>query len=58
MRCILSPAPLDFVYLLFDFQGFQVVKLGFVGLKLGVEFVLAGLFLLIISSWAFPSEGR
>lgn len=38
---ILAAAPLDFVDLLLDLQGFEVVELGLVGLELGVEFVLA-----------------
>lgn len=46
MGGILSSTPLDLVDLLFDFEGLEVIELGLVGLKLGVEFVLAGFFLL------------
>lgn len=42
----MSSTPLDLVDLLFDFEGLEVIELGLVGLKLGVEFVLAGFFLL------------
>lgn len=45
MRSILSTAPLDLVYLFLDFERLQVVKLGLMGLKLGVEFVFARFFL-------------
>jgi len=45
MRCILSPAPLDLVDLLLNLEGLEVIELGLVGLKLGVELVLAGFFL-------------
>lgn len=45
MRSILSTAPLDLVYLFLDFERLQVVKLGLMGLELGVEFVFAGFFL-------------
>jgi hypothetical protein len=44
---ILSPAPFDLVYLLFYLQRLEVVEFGLVGLKLGVELVFAGLFLLV-----------
>jgi hypothetical protein len=50
MRSILSPAPLDLVDLFFYLKGLEVVKFGFVGLKFGVEFVLAGFFLSHVSS--------
>jgi hypothetical protein len=50
MRCILPTAPLDFVYLFFDLEGFQVVEFGFVGLKFGVELILARLFLRRVST--------
>ena len=46
---ILSPTPLDLVDLLFDFEGLEVIELGFVRLEFGVEFVLAGFFLLDMS---------
>lgn len=46
MGGILSSTPLDLVDLLFDFEGLEVIELGFVRLKLGVEFVLASFFLL------------
>jgi len=48
MRGILSSAPLDLIDLLFYFEGFEVVKFGFVRLKFGVEFVLASFFLPLI----------
>lgn len=50
MRSILPTAPFDLVDLLFDFKGFEVVKFGLMGLKLRMELVLAGFFLLYISS--------
>lgn len=46
MGGILSAAPFDLVNLFLDLKGLEVVELGLVGLKLGVEFVLAGFFLL------------
>jgi hypothetical protein len=45
MRRILSFTPLDLVDLLFDLQGFEVVKFGLVGLKFGVELVFTCFFL-------------
>lgn len=45
MGCILSFAPLDFVDLLFNLQGFEVVKFGFVGLEFGMELVFTSFFL-------------
>ena len=45
MRSVLSSAPFDLVDLLLDLEGLEVVKLGFVRLKLGVELVFAGFFL-------------
>ena len=42
---VLSFAPLDLVDLLLDLQGLEVVELGLVRLELGVELVLASLFL-------------
>lgn len=45
MRSILSTAPLDLVYLFLDFERLQVVKLGLMGLELGVKFVFARFFL-------------
>jgi hypothetical protein len=50
MRGILSPAPLDLVDLLFYLEGLQVIEFWFVGLKFGMEFVLAGFFLNHVSS--------
>jgi hypothetical protein len=50
MRCVLPPAPLDLIDLFFYLQRFQVVEFGFVRLKLGMEFVLACLFLLTVRS--------
>ena len=41
-------APFDLVYLLFNFQGLEVVEFRFVGLELCMELVLAGFFLLVI----------
>lgn len=46
---ILSSTPLDLVDLLFDFERLEVIELGLVRLELGVEFVLAGFFLLATS---------
>lgn len=43
--CVLSTAPLDLVDLLLNLQRFEIVKLGLVRLELGVELVLARLFL-------------
>lgn len=45
MSRILTFAPFDFVDLLLNLEGFEVIKLGFVRLELGVELVLASLFL-------------
>lgn len=45
VSCILSSAPLDLVDLFFNFKRLEVVKLWLVRLKLGVELVLAALFL-------------
>jgi hypothetical protein len=45
MGGVLSSAPLDLVDLLFYFKGFEVVELGLVRLKFGMELVLAGFFL-------------
>ncbi len=45
MRGILAAAPLDFVDFFFDFEGFEVVELGFVRLELSMELVFAGLLL-------------
>jgi hypothetical protein len=41
----LAFAPLDLVDLLFYLEGLEVVKFGLVRLELGVEFILACLFL-------------
>lgn len=49
MGGILSSTPLDLVDLLFDFEGLEIIELGLVRLELGVEFVLAGFFLLSTS---------
>ena len=46
MGSILSSAPLDLVDLFLDLERFVVVELGLVGLELGVELVLAALFLM------------
>jgi len=46
---ILSFTPLDLVDLFFDFKGFQVVELWFVGLKFGIKFVFASFFLIKVS---------
>ena len=54
MRCVLSPTPLDLIDFLFYFQGFEVIELGFMRLKLGVELVLACFLLLAVrlrSAW-------
>ena len=45
MRSVLSATPLDLVDLLFYLERLEVIELGFVGLKLGVEFVFARLLL-------------
>jgi hypothetical protein len=45
MRGVLPLAPLDFVDLLLDLQGLEVVEFGLVGLEFCVELVLAGFFL-------------
>ena len=45
MGGILSLAPLDLVNLFFDFEGFEVIEFGFVGLELGMELVFTGLLL-------------
>jgi hypothetical protein len=45
MRGILPTAPLDLVDLFLDFERLEVVKLGLVGLKLGVKFIFARFFL-------------
>jgi hypothetical protein len=42
---ILSTAPFDLVDFFLDFQRLEIVELGFVGLELCVEFVLARLLL-------------
>lgn len=47
MGLILSFTPLDLIDLFLNFKGFEIVKLGLVGLEFGVEFVLAALFLWI-----------
>ena len=45
MGGVLSFAPLDLVDLLLDLQRLEIVEFGFMGLELGVELVLASLFL-------------
>ena len=45
MSSVLSFAPLDLVDLLLNLERLEVVELWFVRLELGVELVLAGLFL-------------
>lgn len=45
MRCILPLAPFDFINLFFNFERFQVVEFGFVGLEFGMELIFAGFFL-------------
>ena len=45
MCSILPTAPFDLVDLLLNFKGLQVIKFGLVRLELGVELVLARLFL-------------
>jgi hypothetical protein len=51
VRSILPPAPLYLIDLLFYFEGFEVVEFGFVGLKFGVELILACFFLQNVSSF-------
>lgn len=53
-----SPTPPDFVNLLFDFHTLEVVELGFMRLKLGIELVLTCSFLerhrkLTILAWTY-----
>lgn len=45
MRGILASTPLYLIDFLFDFEGFQIVKLGFVRLEFGVKLVFTGFFL-------------
>ncbi len=45
MRGILALAPFYLVDFLLNLKGFEVVKFGFVGLELSMEFVFAGLLL-------------
>lgn len=45
MGSVLSPAPFDLVDLLFYLERFEIIELGLVRLELGVELVLASLFL-------------
>jgi hypothetical protein len=54
---ILPSTPLDLVDLLFDFEGLEVIELGFVRLEFGVEFVLASFFLLGTSDASRSSSG-
>ena len=49
MGGILAFAPLDLVYLFLNFERFEVIEFGFMGLELGMEFVLACLFLFTMS---------
>lgn len=51
MGGILSFAPLDLIDLLLDLQRLEVIELWFVRLKLGVELVLASLFLPREATW-------
>jgi hypothetical protein len=48
VRGVLSPAPLDFVDLLFDLERLEIVEFGLMGLELGMEFVFAGFFLMVV----------
>jgi hypothetical protein len=41
VRSVLPPTPFDLVYLLFYFEGFEVIEFGLVRLELGMEFILA-----------------
>ena len=50
MRGVLSSAPFNLVDLLFNLQRLKVVKLWFVGLKLGMELVFAGFLLRAVNS--------
>jgi hypothetical protein len=52
MGRILSPAPLNLIDLLFYFEGLQVIKFGLVGLKFGMELVLASFFLITSACYA------
>ena len=45
MRGVLTFTPLDLIDLLLDLQRLEIVEFRFMGLELGVELVLAGLFL-------------
>lgn len=51
MRSILPPTPLDFVDLLFYFEGLEVVEFRFMGLEFCMEFILACFFLDHVSLW-------
>ena len=49
MRGVLSSTPFDLIDLLFNLQGFEVVELGLMGLKLGMELVFARLLLFCVA---------
>ena len=49
MRRILPTAPFDLIDLLLYFKGLEIVEFRFMGLKLCMEFVLAGFLLLEVS---------
>lgn len=49
MRRVLPSTPFDLIDLLFYLQGFKVVEFRLMGLKLGMELILAGFFLPAIS---------
>jgi hypothetical protein len=48
MRGILATTPLNFIDLLFDLEGLEIIELRLVRLELGMEFVLAGFFLCVL----------
>lgn len=53
MRRILAATPLDLVDLFFNFKGLEVVELGLVRLKLGVELVFTSLLLRGCQRWSY-----
>ena len=50
MGCVLPPTPFNLIDLFFNLKRFQVVEFRFVGLKLGMEFVLASLLLRCVNT--------
>lgn len=58
MSGILPSAPLDLVDLFLDLKRFEVIELGLVGLKLGVELVFAALFLCVSVKFKETEDGQ